>query len=98
MLESLRRSARLLATHLSTQIEGNQLTANQVREIVEEARNFPGRERDEAEVRRYFAALAHVEKLGRKATRLTERDIRTIHGIAGERQVPGGREPLDQSP
>lgn len=43
VLESLRRSAQLLSTHLSTQIEGNRLTQSQVREVVEGEGNFPGR-------------------------------------------------------
>src|ERR1700761_4777272 len=66
MLDSLRRTARLLSTHLSTQIEGNRLTLLQVENVVAGEGNFPGRERDEAEVRHYFAALEHVEELGRK--------------------------------
>jgi Fic family protein len=81
MLDSLRRTARLLSTHLSTQIEGNRLSAAQVRQAVEGEGNFPGRERDEAEVRHYFAALEHVQRLGRKRSRLTEKEIRTVHGL-----------------
>ena len=81
MLDSLRRTARLLSTHLSTQIEGNRLTAAQVQAVVEGEGNFPGRESDEAEVRHYFAALKYVEERGRKGGRLTEKDIRTIHGL-----------------
>ena len=34
MLDSLRRTARLLSTHFSTQIEGNQLTQSQVLAVV----------------------------------------------------------------
>jgi Fic family protein len=81
MLDALRRTARLLSTHFSTQIEGNKLTQTQVEAVVEGEGTFPGRERDEAEVRHYFAALEYVEKLGRERKRLTERDIRTIHGL-----------------
>jgi Fic family protein len=81
MLHSLRRTARLLSTHYSTQIEGNRLTAAQVEQVVEGEGNFPGRERDETEVRHYFAALEHVERLGRKKARLTESEIRIIHGL-----------------
>ena len=51
MLDSLRRTARLLSTHYSTRIEGNRLTAAQVQQAVEGEGNFPGRERDEAEDR-----------------------------------------------
>jgi Fic family protein len=81
MLDSLRRTARLLSTHFSTQIEGNRLTQAQVQAVVSGEGNFPGRERDEAEVRNYFAALEYVERLGRKDGGLTEREVRTIHGL-----------------
>jgi Fic family protein len=81
MLDSLRRSARLLSTHFSTQIEGNRLSPAQVEQVIAGEGNFPGRERDEAEVRHYFAALEHVERLGRKTAALTEKNIRTIHGL-----------------
>lgn len=81
MLDSLRRTARLLSTHFSTQIEGNQLTPSQVAAVVEGEGNFPGHERDEAEVRHYFAALEVVERLGERASSLTEKEIRTIHGL-----------------
>lgn len=80
MLDSLRRTARLLSTHFSTQIEGNQLSQSQVQAVVEGEGNFPGHERDEAEVRHYFAALEYVEQLGQTSTELCEKEIRTIHG------------------
>lgn len=81
MLASLRRTARLLSTHFSTQIEGNKLSPTQVQAVVEGEGNFPGRERDEAEVRHYFAALVYVETLGRDPSQITENEIRTIHGL-----------------
>lgn len=40
MLASLRETARLVATHYSTQIEGNRLTQAQVKEVVAGGR-FP---------------------------------------------------------
>ncbi len=81
MLDSLRRTARLLSTHYSTQIEGNRLTAAQVEKVVAGEGNFPGRERDEAEVRNYFAAMQHVERLGRVHGQVAEKDVRAIHGL-----------------
>ncbi len=81
VLDSLRRTARLLSTHLSTQIEGNRLSPSQVERVVEGEGIFPGRERDEAEVRHYFAALEFVEQLGRKPGKLVENEVRTIHGL-----------------
>jgi Fic family protein len=81
MLESLRRSAKLLSTHFSTQIEGNQLSPSQVEAVVEGEGNFPGRERDEAEVRHYFKALEYVEQQGARKTVVTEKELKTIHGL-----------------
>jgi Fic family protein len=45
MLTSLRETARLRATHYSTQIEGNRLTEVEVKAVVLGA-HVPGRERD----------------------------------------------------
>jgi len=81
MLDSLRRTARLLSTHFSTQIEGNQLSPSQVQAVVEGEGNFPGRERDEAEVRHYFSALEYVEDRGSQPALLAEKEIQTIHGL-----------------
>ena len=79
MLQSLRESARLLSTHYSTQIEGNRLTEAQVREVIEGGGRFPGRERDEAEVRHYFRALEFVEGQARERAVVGESLIQRIH-------------------
>lgn len=80
MLESLQRTARLLATHFSTQIEGNKLTPAEVGAVLAGGGRFPGRERDEAEVRCYHEALQFVLEEGRQAGPITETAIRRIHG------------------
>ena len=59
VLASLRETARLVSTHYSTQIEGNRLTQAQVKEAVAGAR-FPGKERDELEVRHHYRALEEM--------------------------------------
>ena len=81
MLDSLRRTAQLLATHYSTQIEGNRLSRLQVESVIAGEGRFPGRERDEAEVRHYFAALEFVERAASDATPISETLVRTIHGL-----------------
>ncbi len=81
LLASLRETARVAATHYSTRIEGNRLTEPQVREVLAGAR-FPGRERDEAEVRNYFRALEWVEGRAQSGGRLTEGDVKRLHGLA----------------
>lgn len=62
VLTSLRESARLTATHYSTQIEGNRLTLDQVNKVIHGG-TFPNRERDEREVKNYYLALKYVDKL-----------------------------------
>lgn len=81
LLRSLRETAKLLTTHYSTQIEGNRLTQAQVAEAISGAR-FPGRERDEAEVRNYYTALEEVERLAAQAGEITEGMVMRLHGIA----------------
>ena len=81
LLQSLRESARLISTHYSTQIEGNRLTQAQVKEVIEGAGRFPGRERDEVEVRNYFRALEFVESQAREPKGISESLIQRIHGL-----------------
>jgi Fic family protein len=79
MLESLRRTARLVVRY-STQIEGNRLTAAQVEEVLAGGGRFPGRERDENEVRNHNLGLDYV--INRDTSEiLTEAEIKTIHGL-----------------
>lgn len=80
VLASLRETAQLATTHYSTQIEGNRLTLAQVGEALAGA-HFPGRERDEAEVRNYYRALEHVEAIAREQRDITEDDLQRIHGF-----------------
>ncbi len=80
MLTSLRETARLMATHYSTQIEGNRLTQVQVKETLTGAR-FPGRSRDEAEVKNYYRAIQEVERLSEELGPIRETDIQNVHGL-----------------
>ena len=86
MLDSLRKTARLLSTHYSTQIEGNRLSPAQVEQVLAGGGQFPGRERDELEVRNYFRAVEYVESLVSVSKPLTDRSIRTIHGLVMSRK------------
>lgn len=81
MLDSLRRTARLLSTHFSTQIEGNKLSPSQVEDVLEGGGRFPGRERDEAEVRNYYKAQEFIMEQIEKKTPLNEKTLRTIHEL-----------------
>jgi Fic family protein len=80
LLISLRETATLTSTHFSTQIEGNRLTLPEVKAALKGAK-FPGRERDETEVRNHFLAFADMEKLANTATPLQESEIKLLHGL-----------------
>ena len=80
VLAGLRETARLLATHYSTQIEGNRLTQAQVNQAVVGTK-FPGRERDEREVRHYYRTLEAVERLAAQPDPLAQTNVQTIHGL-----------------
>src|SRR5664279_3671474 len=60
VLANLRETARLFSTYYSTMIEGNLLNQEQVARVIGEGQHFPGRERDQDEVRGYYAALDEV--------------------------------------
>jgi Fic family protein len=90
VLASLRETARLFSTHYSTMIEGNRLTQEQVAQVIGEGRHFPGRERDQAEVLGYYAALDEVERLAKTRADLTETTLRKLHALvmgAGKSRV-----------
>jgi Fic family protein len=81
VLASLRETARLFSTHYSTLIEGNLLTQEQVALVIRADRHFPGRERDQQEVRGYYAALDEVERLSKRRAPLTERAVQRLHAL-----------------
>src|SRR5438309_971714 len=81
VLVSLRETARLYSTHYSTMIEGNRLSAEQIEEVIKHKGHFPGRERDENEVKGYYAALQYVEQLAAKGAAITETIIQKLHAF-----------------
>lgn len=81
LIASLRESARLLSIHYSTQIEGNRLTAAEVEKVIAGQGGFPGRERDETEVRNYYLAVDKAEAIAALKRPLKEDDIQTLHGL-----------------
>ena len=80
--EKLRQQARVRATHYSTRIEGNRLTLEQAREVIEGKKlRFHGRERDMGEVRNYWNAILRVEKWAEKKIPLTEDLVKRLHAL-----------------
>ena len=81
VLSSLRETARLYTTHYSTMIEGNRLDPDQIAVILKHEGHFPGRERDEDEVKGYYTALTQVEQWAAAGTNITEKMIQTLHAL-----------------
>ena len=81
VLASLRETAKLYTTHYSTMIEGNQLNPDEVKEVIILNGHFPGRERDEHEVKGYYAALAQLEQYAAQNYPITEKVIQTLHAL-----------------
>lgn len=81
VLSSLRETARLYTTHYSTMIEGNKLNADEIEKVLKYEGHFPGRQRDEQEVKGYYAALTQVEKSASQGKKITEKIIKTLHAL-----------------
>jgi Fic family protein len=65
----------------STRIEGNRLTHEQAEQVVA-TQYFHGRERDEAEVKGYYAAAIHeLEATVARKGKVTELTIQTLHAL-----------------
>jgi len=62
VLSSLQQTAKVLTTHYSTMIEGNQLQPSEIKQVIEHEGHFPGRKRDENEIRGYYVALEKLEE------------------------------------
>lgn len=87
VLAALRETARLFSTHYSTMIEGNRLTQDQVAQVIGSRAHFPGRERDQDEVKGYYAALDEVERLTEHEEPVTEKIVQRLHALV----MGGGR-------
>lgn len=94
VLARLRETARLFSTHYSTMIEGNRLTQEQVSKVIENDQHFPGRERDQAEVKRYYAALDEAERMAKHMEKVTEPSIQKLHALV----MTGGRTRVKPTP
>lgn len=81
VLASLRETAKLYTTHYSTMIEGNQLKPEEIKEVIQFKGHFPARERDEHEVKGYYAALAQAEQYAAQNHPITEKVIQTLHAL-----------------
>jgi Fic family protein len=62
-------------------IEGNRLYPEQIKEVLTLKGHFPGRERDEHEVKGYYAALGQLEQYAAQNHPVTEKVIQTLHAL-----------------
>ena len=78
---SLRETARLYTTHYSTMIEGNELEPGEIERVLKYKGHFPGREREEHEVKGYYSALMQVEQWVAQNKPVSESMIQTLHAL-----------------
>lgn len=90
----LRESAKLVSTHYSTKIEGNRLTLEEAREVINEKQHFPGRERDEKEILGYYKSLDEIHAIVQRAKGISEMDIQRLHAFV----MGGGKSKVKPSP
>lgn len=83
LLVSLRETAKLQTIHYSTQIEGNRLTQDEVKDLITQKKvvSNTGRVRDEKEIKGYYTALDYIEKLAKTNSQITEENIKHIHAL-----------------
>lgn len=95
LLSSLRETAKLSTIHYSTQIEGNRLTKEEVKDVISSKKvaSNTGRVRDEKEIKGYYVALDYVEKLAKSNSSITEDNIKHIHALV----VGGGTSKVKNS-
>lgn len=94
VLANLRETARLFSTHYSTMIEGNRLTQQQVAQVIAESQHLPGRERDQEEVRGYYAALDEAERPAKAGGPVTEAAVHRLHALV----MGSGRKRIKSTP
>src|ERR1700694_5555028 len=94
VLANLRETARLFSTHYSTMIEGNRLTQEQVAQVIGGDQHFPGRERDQDEVKGYYAALDEAERLAKRRENVFEATVQRLHALV----IGGGKTRVKSTP
>jgi Fic family protein len=94
VLANLRETARLFSTHYSTMIEGNRLTQEQVAQVIRGGQHFPGRERDQDEVKGYYAALDEAERFAKRREKVSEVTVQRLHALV----MGGGKTRVKSTP
>lgn len=89
-LENFEHVQDIEITYTSNAIEGNTLTASETMLVVEHGITIGGKPlKDHMEAIDHYEAIRYVRALARRGTRLTEMDVRTLHGLVVQRSEPG---------
>jgi Fic family protein len=94
VLANLRETARLFSTHYSTMIEGNRLTQEEVAQVIGREQRFPGRDRDQDEVKGYYVALDEAERMANSHEKVSEATVQRLHALV----MGGGKTRVKPTP
>jgi Fic family protein len=88
-LRNLEHVHDLELTYTSNAIEGNTLTASETMLVIEQGITIGGKPlKDHMEAIDHYEAIRYVRKLAGQGTRLTEMNVRTLHGLVVRRSDP----------
>ena len=88
-LRNLEHVVDLELTYTSNAIEGNTLTASDTMLVIEKGLTIGGKPlKDHLEAIDHHAAIAYVRDMAVQTDPLTERDIRSLHGLVLKRSQP----------
>jgi Fic family protein len=88
-LTNLEHSHDIELTYTSNAIEGNTLTAVETTLVIEQGITVAGKKlKDHLEAIDHYEAIRYVRELARRATILTEMDIRSLHRLVVLRSQP----------
>jgi Fic family protein len=88
--DRLRLQTRIRSTHFSTKIEGNRLTMEETKMVIEQGKHFPKMKKDVNETEQYYDAIQQMEQWVESGQAITEERIRKLHAIlySGRRTKP----------
>src|SRR5438046_10412625 len=76
-------------TYTSNAIEGNALSPVETTLVIEKGITVSGKPlKDHLEALDHYDAIRYVRELARRATRLTEADVRNLHRLVVQRSAP----------
>lgn len=83
--EEIKKESLAKRVHYSTKIEGNDLSLNEVKEVIES--KYVSHERNALEVRNYYNALLYLNKLADTSKEINEELIFKIHNLVSGKKI-----------